>query len=331
MTKIPHVDNSRTGPRILRDVMTSCVAEEDSLRRRLAIEDFLAEWAARPARMILEPTWVMTLVATSPWTRTTGREDLPGIAAPLPGNRGNWLDLQAQMFLPRLLAKDAQPIAASAGADVVATTLYTLPTGLARYVYNRSADPRLWSLETDDPRWIDSVVKVGRTFEVYGSTRDLDEGLPWIDSLMGRNSWLVLASSPAVEAVDSAMRPTWELCQSRSRVRAWKIQDSLVWLDPKNSIPLAELLSMVRLASTSATPDTRNRSDLAHVSRDAHGVTIDLSRKASVRVVTPSGRIVLGGAALDAGRHRIETESTRGILLVQIREGSRTEVHRVLP
>ena len=50
---------------------------------------------------------------------------------------------------------------------------------------------------------------------------------------MGKNSWLVLASSSAVEAVDSAMRPTWDLCQSRSRVRAWKIQDSLVWLDPK--------------------------------------------------------------------------------------------------
>lgn len=331
VTKIPHVDNSQTAPRIIKDVMASCVFLEDSVRRRTAIENFTAEWTQNSFRAILEPTWIMTLVAVSPWTRTTGLENLPGIAAPLPGNRGNWLDLQTQLFRPTRVGLDTKAVASRPALDIVVSNFeYTLPTGWARYVYNRSADPWLKILETGSPRWVDSVVKIGPTLTVEGSTRDLDEGLPFVDSLMGKNSWLVLARSGATESVDSAMRPLDGLCQWRSRVRAWKMKDSLVWLNERDSIPLAQLMSLVQVGVTGIDSKADQPRSLARVYRESGALSIDLSHSAAVRVLTPEGRAILPDASLEAGRHTLATASTRGLLLVQVRRGSTVETHRVI-
>ena len=331
MTRIPHVDNSQTEPRMYTDIAASCPLLEDSVRRRTAIENFTAEWTQNAYRAILEPTWVMTLVAVSPWTRTTGLENLPGIAAPLPGNRGNWLDLQAQLFRPTLVGLEARPFAARVSETIVTSTLYSLPTGWARYVYNRSADPWLKILETDGPRWVDSVIKIGPTLTVEGSTRDLDEGLPLVDSLMAKNSWLVLARSSAVESVDSAMRPTLlGLCEWRPRVRAWKVKDSLVWLNETDSIPLAQLLSLVEVGVTGIDARANQAKSLARVFRESGALSIELARPASVRVVGPDGRSILRDASLEAGRHRIETRGAKGLLLVQVRQGASMETYRLI-
>lgn len=328
---IPHVDNSQTSPQIFHTVMASCVFVEDSVRRRVALETFAKEWSRSAFRAILEPTWVMTLVATSPWTRTTGREDLPGIAAPLPGNRGNWLDLQTQMFLPRALGSDTlSATAARTSPTIVANLPYSLPTGFARYVYNRAADPWLKILETSGPRWIDSVIKVGPTLDVEGSTRDLGAGLPLVDSLMGKHSWLVLARTSAVESVDSAMRPLHVLCQGRSRVRAWKIKDSTVWLDEVTSIPLAHLLAQVQLGITGTGGKALRPSTLARVSQDDGSLSIELTRPASVRVVAPDGRIVAKETSLTGGHHTLAVSAPKGLLLVQVRQGATLETHRVV-
>lgn len=330
VTRIPHVDNSRTSPRIYKDVMASCLFQEDSVRRRADIEDFTSEWINNPYRAVLEPTWVMTLVAVSPWTRTTGQENLPGIAAPLPGNRGNWLDLQAQLFRPTPVALEARPFAAREAETIVTNTQYSLPTGWARYVYNRSADPWLKILETDGPRWIDSVIKIGPTLNVEGSTRDLDEGLPFVDSLMAKNSWLVLARSSAVESVDSAMRPIHGLCQWRSRTRAWKVKDSLVWLNETDSIPLAQLLSLVEVGVTGVGAKADQAKSLARVFQESGRLSIELAQPASVRVLAPDGRSLLRDASLQAGRHRIETSGAKGLLLVQVRQGATMETYRLI-
>jgi hypothetical protein len=331
VTKIPHVDNSQTTPRMYTDIAASCSLLEDSVRLRTAIENFTTEWTQNAYRAVLEPTWVMTLVAVTPWTRTTGLENLPGIAAALPGNRGNWLDLQAQLFRPTRVGLDTKVIASRTALDIVVSNFeYTLPTGWARYVYNRSADPWLKILETDSPRWIDSVVKIGPTLTVEGSTRDLDEGLPFVDSLMGKNSWLVLARSGAVESVDSAMRPTLGLCESRPRVRAWKIKDSIVWLNERDSIPLAQLLSLVEVGVTGIGEKADQAKSLARVYPEAGSLSIELAKPASVRVLAPDGRSILRDASLGAGRHRIETSGTRGLLLVQVRQGATLETHRLI-
>ena len=331
VTKIPHVDNSQTTPRIFKDVMASCLFQEDSVRRRADIENFTAEWINNPYRAVLEPTWVMTLVAVSPWTRTTGQENLPGIVAPLPGNRGNWLDLQVQLFRPTLVGLKARPIAARAALDIVVPDLqYSLPTGWARYVYNRSADPWLKILETDGPRWVDSVIKIGPTLNVEGSTRDLDEGLPFVDSLMGKNSWLVLARSSAEESVDSAMRPIHGLCQWRSRTRAWKVKDSLVWLNETDSIPLAQLLSLVEVGVTGIGSKADQAKSLARVFQESGSLSIELAHPSSVRVLAADGRSILRDASFEAGRHRIETSGAKGLLLVQVRQGATMETYRLI-
>lgn len=329
---IPHVDNSHTGPRIVETIQAVCLFEEQEVRKARLLKEFTDLWEKKPTHVVLDPVTLMTFVYVSPWSRTLGTEDLAGIVAPLPGNRGNWIDVQTQAFsASQVLPVAPKPAAGQEEPTVISLVKpHTLPTGFARYIYNRTNHPETKILEPDGPRRIDGVYKVGPTLDVSGSTRDLTNGgVPSVDTLMGKFSWLVLADSSDTRSLERAMWPKSTLCGGRERNSAWKIKDSIVWLDQTTSIALSQLLSPLTASSTS--PGQRSGANaLSHLAPHPEGLEVRLSQPATVRIASLSGRLLRDGLRLPAGNHVVGLGDARGMIVVNTTIAGHSETRTIL-
>jgi len=333
VTDIPHIDNSNTTPRILYANSMVCIDYELLSSKERLVQEFASLWSAKRFHAILAPATIIPYVYVSPWKQTTGTEDLPGIATPMVTNRGNWVDVQTQRFTASNVPGDTSG-RASFSAEFIPIVkvdpVYELPTGFVRYVYNKVHNPDTKILETPGPWRIDSLYKIGPTLEVSGSTRDLENGdVPWVDSLMGTSSWLVLADSSLVSSVDSAMRPYFNPCGGRPRRSAWKIEGKTVWLDRSTSIDLAELLALATPTGV-AHRDAALDGSLAKITRRSGGITIGLAKATTIRITNASGRVLRDRLELPAGSHAIDLGEAHGLVLVQATQGQRTETHRLV-
>lgn len=328
---IPHVDNSNAGPRVVTDIVSICLYEEPEERKARLVKEFADLWAKKPTHVVLDPVTVATLMYVSPWSRTSGTEDLSGIVAPLPGNRGNWIDVQTQSFTAtQVLLAAPKPIVALGRSAIWYGPRHSLPTGFVRYVYNRTNNPDMQILEFDGPRRIDGVYKVGPTLEVSGSTRDLTTGsVPSVDTLMGKSSWLVLSDSSDTRSLERAMWPQAGFCQGRQRTSAWKLEGTQVWLDQVTSIELDELTAP--LASSTVSPrNLTGATSLLGIQAHPEGLELQLSQEATVRVMTLTGRVLKGSLHLSAGRHVVDLGEANGMLVVNATIAGRSETRTVL-
>lgn len=329
---VPHIDNSNTLPRVLRIFNYVCLFEEPADRKARLIREFVELWNAKRFHAILEPVTIVPFVYVSPWSLTTGTEDLPGIATPMKANRGNWVAVQTQMFNASEVPGDTSHWATFSAEFIPIVKVdirYDLPTGFVRYVYNKVHNPDTDIREIPGPWRLDSLYKIGPTLEVSGSTRSQTGEVPGIDSLMGAASWLVLTDTSLVSSVDSAMRPIFAGCGGRERKRAWKLDGTTVWLDQDTKIELADLVSQA--VATGVSPREANQhASLARISARTGGIQVDLSEPASIRITSASGRVLRDRLELAAGSHAIDLGESHGLVLVQATRGRRTETHRLV-
>jgi len=305
----PHVHNTGVAQRMMcaRDYM--CIAEDSIQRRNRLVSEFAAAWKTARFGAILDPSQILTLVYVSPWNQTSGMEDLSGIVAPMAGDRANWIDVRTQRFDVRAILPTMESIKAPAA-------VYDLPTGFVRYIYNRIASPELKILETSEAKQVDSVLKIGPTLRVEGSSRPYECDLPQIDSTMDDNSWLVLASSGDDTDVRKSMAPAIRGCGLIGRTSAWKVVGDTVWLE-FTPFRIDELVALVQSTSVSPRPAGSGLST-ARVSGTERGVSIDLPAPADVSITNLAGREVASSRRLAAGRHELSIGSTRGVVLVRI-------------
>lgn len=309
----PHVNDISLTPRIrclIDYFIPRCSAEPDGCKAEL-VQQFVNTWKTKAFAAILYPTTVATLVYTSPWTRTTGKEDVPGVVAALPGNASNWIDVSREHFATRSILKPTQePVP---GQELTLLPMWSIPNGAVRYVYNRSASPELKILENDDLRVIEGILKIGRTIEASRSARPRGCLPPIVDTALGSSSWLVLADTASESALENALVPTgspfgpW-------RASAWRISGDTVWLDHSTTIPLPDLLAAAQASSHATAVSASGRCRLV---RTADGIALDLDRAAEVRTVAADGRILSAWSPRPAGRSALS--ASRGVAFVQIR------------
>lgn len=316
----PHVHNS-SAARSICTLDYMCVYEDATQRRSRLVSDFVATWKRSRFGAVLTPTVFMPYVYVSPWSQTTGKEDLTGIVVPMAGNRANWIDVQTQKLMVErnLMAKE------SVGSTV---TVFDIPTGFVRYVYNRTQSPENKILEDGGPRQIDSLLKIGRTLSIEGSSRPYECDIPQVDSTMDDNSWLVLAAGPDNSELAKSLAPAIRGCGMIGRTSAWKASGDTVWLE---GMPFS-ITELVGLAtSTAVAPGNRTKDRLAaRAVGSATGVSIDLSAGSLVSISNPAGQILTPSRHFDAGRHEIRLGDTRGLLLVRVAQGDRHSTISVL-
>jgi len=289
-----------------------CLAEDSTQRRNRLVSDFVATWKRSRFGAVLNPLVFMPFVYVSPWSQTTGKEDLTGIAVPMAGNRANWIDVRTQK-----LAVERNLLATESVGSTIA--VYDIPTGFVRYVYNRIQSPELEVVEDGGSRRIDSLLKIGRTLSIQGSSRPYECDIPQIDSTMDDNSWLVLATSSEDSDVAKSLAPAIRACGMIGRTSAWKASGDTVWLE---GVPfsITELVALAR--STSVAPRAvRGEGIAARAMSSANGISLDLPASATVAITNLSGQILSTSRIFGAGRHEIPLNATRGMVLVRVAQG----------
>ena len=290
----------------------ACEGEKGGCRDFYA-QKFVEMWKTNPYAVILEPSPIMTLQYVSPWSQTTGKEDYAGIATPMVGNRGNWIDVTRVRMATRRILK--QPPSTTREPALTVMPVWNIPTGAVRYVYNRTASPELKILENDDRRVFDSLLKIGKTLEVSREARPRGCVPPLPDTTMESSSWLVLADSASGDAIERAMIPN-NIPFGSERTSAWKISGDTVWLDRDNTpIPLADLLAM---AQAPAGVRADGISDGIRLARAGDGFALVLDREAEARIVGTDGRILSDWTRMEPGRHALP-RTPEGVAFAQVR------------
>lgn len=130
----PHVHNTNVEQHRVCVIDYMCIKEDSLGHRNRLVAELAAAWNTARFGAVLQPSEIMPLVHVSPWSQTSGKENLSGIVVPMEGNRANWIDVQTQRFQ----GKRTLPTYESATPYV--SDVYELPTGFVRYVYNRIDD-----------------------------------------------------------------------------------------------------------------------------------------------------------------------------------------------
>lgn len=317
----PHVNSLSLTPRnycLVKYAAPTCLGEKDGCRDFYA-RQFVEMWKAKPYANILEPSPIRTLQYVTPWSQTTGTEDYAGIATPMAGNRGNWIDvLRTRLATVKLLKQPPATAREPAPTDL---PVWNIPTGAVRYIYNRTASPDLKILENDERRIFGDLLKIGKTLEVSREARPTGCVPPVRDTTMGLFSWLVLSDSLTEGAIERAMILN-NIPFGSTRTSAWKISGDTVWLDDgSTTIPLADLLALAQGTTgvhAGTTPDG------IRLVRATDGFALVLDRAAEARIVGTNGRILSDWTRMEPGRHMLP-RTAGGIAFAQIRaDGLRT-------
>lgn len=309
----PHVNDQSLTPRILCMVdyaIPLCRTEQEGCRAEL-VQQFVKAWKAKAFAAIIEPSPINAFVYVSPWSQTTGKEEIPGIVAALPGNASNWIHVSRVQFATRSILKPPQE--ATPGSDVRLLPVWAIPDGAVRYVYNRSASPDLKILEGGDHRIVGSLLKIGNTLEASRKARPRGCLPPIVDTTLGKSSWLVLADSATEYSVESALLPT-DFPFGSGRASAWRISGDTVWLDHSTTIPLPDLLAAAQAPSHATTKSVFGR---CHLVRMQDGLALELDRAAEIRTVSADGRILSGWTRHPGGRSALP--KVQGAAYVQVR------------
>ena len=309
----PHVDDISLTPRdycVILYGLPACRTEKDGCKAEL-VQRFVNAWKAKAFAAILEPSATATFVYASPWSRTTGKEEIPGVATSRPGNASNWIDVSRAQFATRSILKPPQTPAP--GQELTLLPMWSIPDGAVRYVYNRSASPDEKILEDGDHRVFGSLLKIGSTLDASRQARPRGCLPPIVDTSLGSSSWLVLADSASESALESALLPT-DFPFGPDRESAWRISGDTVWLDGATTIRLPDLLAAAHVSSHATAAGAFERCRLV---RTPDGIALDLDRASEVRAIAADGRILSAWARHPAGRTALS--ASRGVAFVQIR------------
>ncbi|MCB9496225.1 MAG: hypothetical protein H6686_04985 [Fibrobacteria bacterium] len=316
---VPHVDNSRTLPVSLVVSDASCLFVEDSVRRRMLVEDFQDQWARHRMALEIAGTEPAETFAPVPYWRTTsGREDHHGFVLPWESNRGNWIHVEA---LPMGLVGTWKSGTSAPGGPneiQIVDDYWEVPTGAASYVYDRTVNPDLKIQETTTRRQIDTLLKIGSTLRLDGTFRADADGNPFVDSLFQKDRWLILADSSNTEAILASLAPIHDYCMGRDRRLAWRITGDTVWLDPSTPIHRQTLLALV--APPSAVPDRARgfAAPAASLFRTPSGMSIRLEEPSSIRTISAHGRILSPWEPFPEGRHHLGSLARPPAAFVQV-------------
>jgi len=267
------------------------------------------------------PNSVQSLVAVSPWSLTTGLENFPEVAIPLPGNEGNWIreDVR-QLSMDSLIAgRVTAPCTQTPGTacpDYVIEPYVQLPTGPVQYFYQQRSDPYRGDTGQGGNFQVDTVLKVGSGLHLSGYVNQ-GCGVPLVDSeLINESRWLVASNGFTADSLASAFRVP-SIC-TKSRPGAWPLNNgnveitSNVWVSLKDLFRTAGILSQ---PTKPAGPTLR---------RVGQAADLDLPVPALVRAIDISGREILPLTEFAAGSHFLRFPASRSMLFVQARSGVST-------
>ena len=298
--------------------MVKCIMEDSTA----ALQKVLDRIKSATFVATFAPYYVESFVAISPWSKTTGQENLPEVTAPLAGNVGNWIDVETvRLSMDSLIAgsysNPCLPHAGIACPDLLVLPMVTLPTGPVQYVYQQAADPfKGDSIGTGNPFVIDTVVKIGSRLHLSGYV-NRSCGHPLVDSqLIQATRWLVASNSDNVDSLISTFHSPSNLC-SNSRLGAWPISGGKVEIT--NGI----WVSLKFLQGPTGLLPRAPRSVDASIHRVGQAASLNLTASSYVRAVDISGRELLPLTAFAPGKHSL-TLPSRGMLFVQVRSGLST-------
>jgi hypothetical protein len=265
---------------------------------------------------------MQSVAPVSPWKYTSGLENYPEVAVPLPGNLGNWIDLDERQFLMDSLIRGSITSPCSSGVVCpyfVIRPSVTVPTGPVQYFYQQATDPflgdttaRVSSFEQD------TVLKIGSRLHLSGNVRNSICSGPLVDSALYQDSlWLVATNGSTSDSLAAAFALPG-IC-NLSRPGAWPLRNGMVEISTTGVwVPLAELLQPTEIRAQPVVPA---KATVRHV---GGAVVLDLSTPATVRAIDLSGRQVLSQTAYSAGRHDLTLPATGSMLFVQVRTGPST-------
>lgn len=317
LTNLPAVRNP-PGPMVCPGI--ACLASTKDVALKYALERIRLAGVVGFAK----PRVVYTLVAVSPWSRTSGLENVPEVALPQPGDALNWIDAQNRTFELDSLLRDDRPVCLSL-ACVLPAPVVTLPVGPVSYVYQQAADPLLKILSPRVARfWKDTLFKAGNRLELSGTVRPRC-GFPSVDStVLNEDRWLVASNGAGQDSLASAFEPRG-FCANQGRRGAWPVEKDQVEIVPGTWVPLALVFPPVGARTFSAGTPL-----VAHSIRGGM-LELDLSVAGSVRMVGVDGRIAAENAELGSGRQRLAIPRSTGILFVQVRQGETTTTFALDP
>jgi len=264
-----------------------------------------------------------TTVPTSPWSYTTGQENYPRVAVPLPGNSGNWIDVDVRHFRMDSLIGGSISSPCPTGKvcpDLVVLPTVTVPTGPVQYFYQQATDPFLGDTSRRVSSFVqDTVLKIGSRLHLSGDIRNSLCYGPVVDSALYQDSsWLVATNGTASDSLAAAFALPG-FC-NLSRPGAWPYRHGMVEITTTGVwVPLAELLQPTAIQSRDFSPPAR-----PSLRRIGGAAILQLSAPATVRAIDLSGRQVLSATALSAGRHALNLPATGSMLFVQVRTGRST-------
>ena len=313
------VGTVQNDPRTIACPLYACVFLDSAtafktVQTRIQSSSFLAIFGSYP---------LLTTVQTSPWSYTSGQENDPEVAVPLPGNAWNWIDVDSRRFkMDSLIRGSIAPPCPTGVAcpDLVILPTVAVPTGPVQYFYQQETDPFLGDTTRDVSSFDqDTVLKIGTRLHLSGNIRDNLCSGPLVDSALYQESlWLVATNSPASDSLAAAFALPG-FCNF-SRPGAWPYRNGMVEISTTGIwVPLAELLQPTAIRAQQIVLPVQ-----ASLRRLGGAVVLDLSAPATVRAIDLSGRQVLSATAYSAGRHALDLPANGSVLFVQVRTGLST-------
>jgi len=316
---VSQVGTVQNDPRTIACPLYACVFLDSAsafktVQTRIQSSSFLAVFGSYP---------LLTTVVTSPWSYTSGLENDPQVAVPLPGNAWNWIDVDSRRFKMDSLIRGSIALPCLTGnvcPDLVILPTVAVPTGPVQYFYQQETDPSLGDTTLRVPSFDqDTILKIGTRLHLSGNIRNNLCSGPLVDSALYQDSlWLVATNSPTSDSLAAAFALPG-FC-NLSRPGAWPYRDGMVEITTTGIwVSLAELLQTTAIQAQPKVLPAR-----ASLRRLGGTVVLDLSAPATVRAIDLSGRQVLSATAFPAGRHALNLPADGSMLFVQVRSGPST-------
>jgi hypothetical protein len=313
VTKIGRVVNPALQPMCptIACMLPDSATAFQKVQARIRASSFVATFA---------PFHTATFAPISPWSNTTGLEDFPEVALPLPGNAGNWIDEDAvQLRMDSLIAGS---IASPCPPGTVCPLLVVrpsvrLPTGPVQYVYQQSADP--FNADTSGsgtPFVQDTLLKIGSRLHLSGYVSHPCGRQPVDSELINETLWLVASGGSQADSLTMAFQqPSY--CGS-ARTGAWPMRNGKVEITQGVWVPLLDLVG------TTGVLPAKARVAGATLRRVGQAANLELPAPACVRAVDLSGREILPSTPFAAGHHSLLLPQGHGMVFVQVRTGLST-------